>query len=293
MPGGPRRSLEGLQGAQQPARSVWLVIEPLLSPSSGGDGHLGDSSGLLSAHDVGLSYGQREVLDLDLTFCRGVTAVIGPNGAGKSSLMNLLSTAIRPQRGNVVWQGRDIDTKGKDQDEYRRHLGWVPQDVGHPPRMRVESFLAYAAWLKEVPRKSVDDHVTKAVDFGDLKTLRRRRIGELSGGQRRRLMLATAVVGDVEVLLLDEPTVGLDPMQREALLELVRIVGEWAVVVVATHLLEDVVGVAERVVVLDNGRAPFEGSLSDFTRLGNSSEATVDACRQALRVVTARGEGLQ
>lgn len=244
---------------------------------------------VLAARRVGLTYGRREVLDVDVSFRRGVTAVIGPNGAGKTSLMNLLSTASRPRRGSIVWgdPGVVVDTSGAAQRDYRRRLGWVPQEVGHPPRMRVGSFLAYAAWLKEVPNGDIDSTVARALDFGDLEGLRRRRIGELSGGQRRRLMLATAVVGDVEVLLLDEPTVGLDPMQRESFLELVRSVGGRAVVIVATHLLEDVVGVADRVVVLDEGRVHFDGSLTQFAALGGSDTASVDACRQALRSITA------
>ena len=235
---------------------------------------------------MGLSYGQREALDVDVSFGRGVTAVIGPNGAGKSSLMKLLGTAISTQRGSVVWRGQKVNAAGEHREEYRRHLGWVPQEVGHPPRMHVESFLAYGAWLKQVPRSDVGSTVARALEFGDLEGLRRRRIGELSGGQRRRLMLATAIVGDVEVLLLDEPTVGLDPMQRESFLELVRSVGGGAVVIIATHLLEDVVGVADRVVVLDEGRVHFDGNLTQFAALGGSHEATVDTCRRALRYVT-------
>lgn len=240
----------------------------------------------LYARDITLSYGPREVLDLDLTFRRGVTALLGANGAGKSSLMNILSTASRPQRGGVEWEGHCVDAPGRGRDLYRRRMGWVPQEAGFPPRMRVEAFLEYAAWLKEIDRKARDATVNSALRFGDLEDLRRRRIGELSGGQRRRLMLATAVVGDIDVLLLDEPTVGLDPMQREAFLELVRVVGRNAVVVLATHLLEDVVGVADSVAVIDAGRVIFAGSVDEFAAIGGAQHVTVDACRQALRAMT-------
>ncbi len=209
----------------------------------------------------------------------GVTVLLGPNGAGKSTLTRLLLGVEFPDSGQVLRGGRSV-TAGEVLREHHRRSGWLPQAFGYPTGMRVQDFLCYAAWLKEVPRGSRTALVEHALERVLLSDQRRRRLGQLSGGMLRRVGIAQAIVHQPDFVVLDEPTAGLDPEQRDYFHRTVAQVGRAATVVISTHLLEDVAVLAEHTVVLDDGRVLFDGHVDRLVARGEGPD-TVSRIRSA------------
>jgi ABC-2 type transport system ATP-binding protein len=214
------------------------------------------------------SYGAVVALaDLDLELRPGITGLLGPNGAGKTTLIRILATLLAPSAGAVGvngWRSSDL----RDRVEIRRRLGYLPQDLGLYPRFSVFEFVDYLAVLKELD-DPVDRHrrVRAALRAVELDDLAGRKIRTLSGGMRRRVGIAQAIVADPELLLLDEPTTGLDPEQRMRFRQLIAGIGEHRTVVLSTHLVEDVAAVCTQVVVLWQGRVRFFGTPSQLRQL--------------------------
>lgn len=193
----------------------------------------------------------------------GVVGLLGPNGAGKSTMLALLATAQAPTAGRIVLAGHEVTGGHAERTEARRHIGYLPQEVDFPRGMTAFGFLDYLAVLKEW-RRSTARHaevrrVLDLVQLGDRGTMK---VAKLSGGQRRRLGIAQALIGTPDVLLLDEPTTGLDPEQRAALRGLLSRLG--ATVLIATHQTEDVSALCDRVLVIDGGAIRFDGSVVDL-----------------------------
>jgi len=212
---------------------------------------------------IGKHYGKDVALDeIDLTFGRGVTGLLGPNGAGKTTLLRIIATALAADTGTVLVLGQDpLTTRGRT--AIRRRLGYLPQEAGFPRGFTVFRFIDYFAILKEWDdRDARHDEVRRVVDAVDLTDVATKRIQSLSGGQRRRVLLAQALLGRPGLLVLDEPTNGLDPAQRARLRDLLSTAGETSTLLVSTHQTDDVAALCERVVVLEHGRVLFDGSVS-------------------------------
>ncbi|WP_434741190.1 ATP-binding cassette domain-containing protein [Micromonospora sp. SH-82] len=210
--------------------------------------------------------------DLDLRLGFGVHGLLGPNGAGKTTLIRALATVARPASGHLELLGQAVDAGG-DLREVRRGLGYLPQEFGHYRWYTVREFVEYVAWLREVPARDVPDAVQRAIDRVDLTSRAGSTLRSLSGGMLRRVGLAQAVVGDPTLLLLDEPTVGLDPEQRARALELLRDLGRDTCVVVATHVVDDVAAACTDVVLLDAGRLAFHGPVAEVTAAATGGAA--------------------
>jgi ABC-2 type transport system ATP-binding protein len=229
------------------------------------------------------SYGGIAALaDLDLELGPGITGLLGPNGAGKTTLIRILATLLSPSAGQVGvngWWTSDL----RDRVEIRRRLGYLPQDLGLYPRFTVFEFVDYLALLKELDDPAERHRrVRAALAAVELEDLARRKIRTLSGGMRRRVGIAQAIVADPLLLLLDEPTTGLDPEQRMRFRQLIAGIGEHRTVVLSTHLVEDVAAVCTQVVVLWQGRVRFHGTPSQLRQLADgqvwsSLEATAGA----------------
>jgi len=196
---------------------------------------------------------------VDLRTGPGVFGLLGPNGAGKTSLLRMMATAMSPSAGSLRLLGRDPGSYGPRR-EIRRRLGYLPQNPGYYPGFTVTEYVEYFALLKEVPSARIRAAVATAIDRVELGDRRKSRLRTLSGGMLRRVGIAQAIVNEPELLLLDEPTAGLDPEQRVTFRALLRDLGQRATVVVSTHLVEDVAAACAQVALMDRGRIVFHGT---------------------------------
>jgi ABC-2 type transport system ATP-binding protein len=216
------------------------------------------------------------VAGVDLQLDTGVFGLLGPNGAGKTSLLRMMATAVPPTSGALRLLGRDPRVHSQRR-EIRRRLGYLPQQPGYYPGFTVTEFVEYFALLKEMPAASVPDAVATAVQRVGLGDRAHARVRTLSGGMLRRAAIAQAIVNEPELLLLDEPTAGLDPEQRAAFRALLRDLGQRATVVVSTHLVEDVGAACKRLALMDRGLIVFHGTPDDLTARGSVGHGTGDA----------------
>ncbi|MFI5914309.1 ABC transporter ATP-binding protein [Dactylosporangium sp. NPDC051541] len=214
----------------------------------------------VSGRGLTLRYGRTTALDdVSIELGPGVTGLLGPNGAGKTTLLRILATAVTPGAGALRVLGHDPLT-GPGRLAVRRRLGYLPQDPGFHLGFTAFEFVDYVAILKELTdRRPRHAEVRRVLAAVGLDEHRRARIRTLSGGMRQRVALAAALVGDPELLILDEPTVGLDPQQRMRFRELFADLGERRVVLLSTHQTEDVMSLCRDVIVIDRGRVRFSG----------------------------------
>lgn len=209
---------------------------------------------------VGLSHvyagGLRALDGVDFSIGRGAVGLLGPNGAGKSTLMRHLATLQRPTAGQIQFDGVDLVAAPT---AVRRRLGYAPQDVGVYPRASAEEMLHHVSALKRIATGDRAVQVEKQLRRVNLWEDRRRRLGDYSGGMIRRFALAQALLGDPDLVLLDEPSAGLDPEERERVLNVVADIAERATVVLSTHVVEDVQSLCSTVIVLAKGRIALQG----------------------------------
>lgn len=218
------------------------------------------------AQAEGLSqrFGRREVFrSLDLQVTSGVTGLLGPNGAGKTTLMSLLCGLRQPSGGTLTVLGHSpANNAGRRQIAAR--LGFLPQTFGYYPGYRLREFVEVAAWLKKVPGRDITGAADRALAAVALSDRADSKMRSLSGGMLRRAGIAQAIVHRPELLILGEPSAGLDPQQRIALRRLITRLAETSSVLLSTHLVDDVTVVAQRVVVLDEGRVKFSGTAREL-----------------------------
>jgi ABC-type multidrug transport system ATPase subunit len=212
------------------------------------------------------------VAGVDLEIGAGVFGLLGPNGAGKTSLLRMMATAVAPTAGTLRLLGRDPRVLGQRR-EIRRRLGYLPQNPGYYPGFTVAESVEYFALLKEMPGGRVPGAVATAIDRVGLGDRARARLRTLSGGMLRRACIAQAIVNEPDLLLLDEPTAGLDPEQRVAFRVLLRELGQRATVVVSTHLVEDVGAACGQLALMDHGRIVFAGTPDELTAHGAGHDA--------------------
>jgi ABC-2 type transport system ATP-binding protein len=240
------------------------------------------------------SFGKNNAVNgVSLDAGRGVLGLLGPNGAGKTSLLRMLATVLPPSSGQIGLLARD-PRHAADRREIRRRLGYLPQSLGYYPAFTVVEFVEYSALLKEMPPSRVPRAVAEAVERVDLGAKAKSRLRTLSGGMLRRVGVAQAIVNDPDLLLLDEPTAGLDPEQRVGFRALLRDLGQHATVVVSTHLVEDVGAACSEVAMMDAGRIVFRGTPDELIVRGETGglgdaplergySAVLQAARQGVR----------
>jgi ABC-type multidrug transport system ATPase subunit len=206
----------------------------------------------------------------------GVFGLLGPNGAGKTSLLRMLATVLPPTSGRLRLLDRDPGSYAPRR-EIRRRLGYLPQNLGYYPGFTVAEFVEYFALLKDMPAGQVPRAVAAAVEHVGLGDKARTKLRTLSGGMLRRAGIAQAIVNGPELLLLDEPTAGLDPEQRVAFRALLRDLGQRATVIVSTHLVEDVGAACTEVALMEAGKIVFHGTPDELTARGEGTGAAGDA----------------
>ena len=219
---------------------------------------------MLAIRNLGKTYanGVHALNDVSLDIPRGMFGLLGPNGAGKSSLMRTLATLQEADTGTVTMDdgaGGTIDVL-RDKDAVRRRLGYLPQDFGVYPKVSAEDLLEHFAVLKGLAnrreRRDVVDGLLKQVNLWDA---RKRKLGTFSGGMRQRFGIAQALLGDPKLVIVDEPTAGLDPEERNRFLNLLAEIGENVVVILSTHIVEDVTDLCPRMAIMNKGQVLLTG----------------------------------
>jgi ABC-2 type transport system ATP-binding protein len=245
-----------------------------------------------------------EVYDLEKRFGRtpalagvsfatggGVTGLLGPNGAGKTTLLRILATVLAPDAGRLRLLARD-PRNGAERLEIRRRLGYMPQEPGFYGRFTAFEFVDYVAILKEMTdRRQRHAEVRRVLGLVDLHSVMQRRIKGLSGGMRGRVALAQALLGDPELLVLDEPTAGLDPEQRLRFRDLVSRLAQDRTVVISTHQTEDVAALCRHVIVLHEGVIRFEGTPRELAELARGKVWLADARAEDAELAWRTGDG--
>jgi ABC-2 type transport system ATP-binding protein len=230
----------------------------------------------------------RALDDVDLVMGRGITGLLGPNGAGKTTLLTILATINEPDAGAASVFGLD-PADGSQRVEIRRRLGFLPQELGFHRHFTVAGFLDYVAILKEIVdgRRRVAE-IARVLAAVGLEGVARRRIRTLSGGMRQRLGIAQALLGDPELLLLDEPTAGLDPEQQLRFRELLSNLPGDPAIVLSTHQVDDISAICSRVIVLLAGQVRFAGTPADLAHTAAGHVWTADV-RDPLAFLSWRG----
>jgi ABC-2 type transport system ATP-binding protein len=189
--------------------------------------------------------------EVSLTAGEGVLGLLGPNGAGKTTLMSILATVTRPSDGTFLWDGRDGVA---DPGSVRRTLGYLPQDFGVYDRLTAREFLTYLGRLKGVPASRLRARVDDILELVNLHGVADRQLASFSGGMRQRVGIGQALLGDAKLVIVDEPTVGLDPEERVRFRNLLSEIAHGRVVILSTHIVSDVEAVASTIAVMRKGR---------------------------------------
>ena len=206
---------------------------------------------ILSISGITKSYGTNLALDhFSAVLEPGIYALLGPNGSGKSTLMNILTDNLKADSGEITYDGENTLAMG---ERFREKLGFMPQYPGLYPNFTVERFLWYMAALKGLTKAQCERQIPEILAAVELDDVPRRRIGALSGGMKQRLTLAQAVLGEPEILILDEPTAGLDPKQRISIRNYISKIAFNKIVLIATHVVSDVEFIARDVILLKKG----------------------------------------
>lgn len=218
---------------------------------------------VLSLSNVNKHYKQKHALkNFTFTFQNGIHGLLGPNGAGKSTLMNIISDNLTPDSGSEIkWNGEPISVLGA---KYREVLGFMPQQQSLYDTFTALRFLSYIAALKGLSKAQAKEQIPYVLKTVELSDCAKKYIGGFSGGMKQRLLIAQALLGKPELILLDEPTAGLDPKQRVIIRRLVEGLKEKATVIVSTHIVSDVETIADKIIILKDGEITASGTVKEL-----------------------------
>jgi len=213
----------------------------------------------LALEKVSKLYGGRlqALREFQLELKPGVLGLLGPNGAGKSTLMRILATITRPSAGRVLWNGTDT---AREPDALRKVLGYLPQDFGVYPHLSALEFLEYLAAVKGLEQRGARRRITELLELVNLADVAKRPLGGFSGGMRQRVGIAQALLNDPQLLIVDEPTAGLDPEERVRFRNLLSELAGERIVILSTHIVSDVEAVATSIALIAHGRLVAHGA---------------------------------
>ena len=202
--------------------------------------------------------GKKDALNsLDLVIPNGMFGILGRNGSGKSTLMNIIATILQPSKGTVTINGIEI----KNSQKIRQMIGYLPQDFDFYPNMKVSEVLYYLGFLSKINQKDFDNYVDLILRKVNLIDYKNKKVKSLSGGMKKRLGIAPAILHDPKVIIVDEPTAGLDPEERVRLRNLLSDLAENKIVIISTHIVSDIESTCNRIAILDKGSLIYKGDI--------------------------------
>lgn len=215
---------------------------------------------LTKSYDGGKSFALN---DFTKTFEPGVYGLLGPNGAGKSTLINLITQNLKADKGEILWEGKDVKTLGKD---YRSLIGFMPQQQNLYDNFTGEEFLWYMASLKGLGKKEATQTIRRLFDTVNLTAAKFKRIQAYSGGMKQRLLIAQALLNNPSILIMDEPTAGLDPKERIRIRSFISEMASGKIVILATHVISDIEFIAKEILLVREGRLIREGEPKELLK---------------------------
>lgn len=212
----------------------------------------------LKINDIYKNYGKIQALSgISLELDAGVYGLLGPNGAGKSTLIQIIVGNLKPSRGEIFYNQKNVC---KDNGNFKRILGYVPQSQGIYDMFTAKQFLEYMAILKDVDKKYISKQIEKVLGVVGLTDVQNQKLGEFSGGMRQRVLIGQALLGNPQIIVLDEPTAGLDPKERIRIRNFISRIAENKIVLIATHVVSDVESIAKEIILLGNGKIESKGT---------------------------------
>lgn len=221
------------------------------------------------------SYRKKEALkDVNFKLEQGVYGLLGENGAGKSTLMRILTTVDFPTSGSILYGGKNITEMDED---YRSLVGYMPQDYSVYPSFTATDFLSYMGTLKGIPEEKLKIKISEVLEFVNLSDVANKKVRTFSGGMKRRIGIAQAILNDPEILILDEPTAGLDPKERIRFSNILSNMAKEKIILLSTHIVSDIEAIANQLIVIRKGKITASGNIDQMVDevAGKVWEATI------------------
>ena len=210
------------------------------------------------------TYRKKEALqDVSFTLRKGIYGLLGENGAGKSTLMRMLATVDFPTKGRICYDKRDIFAMD---ETYRSLIGYMPQDYSVYPGFTATDFLEYMGVLKGIPQKKLKDRISEVLEFVNLSDAADKKVRTFSGGMKRRIGIAQAIMNEPQILILDEPTAGLDPKERIRFSNIISDMGKGKIVLLSTHIVSDIEAIASELIVMKKGNVLETGAVDTLVQ---------------------------
>ena len=213
----------------------------------------------LLVKNINKTYGKkkRALCDVTMSFTPGIYGLLGPNGSGKSTLMNIITDNLKADGGVVLYDGESIH---KRKEAYRAKIGYMPQQQAIYDNFTGEEFMWYMAALKGLDKKQAESRIESLIAMVNLGEEKGKKIGSYSGGMKQRILIAQALLNDPDILIMDEPTAGLDPSERIRIRNFLSEISENKIIIIATHIVSDIEKCADRILVIKDGQKVFDGT---------------------------------